>query len=44
MFGLVLEGEFGFFAAPAADILDIAVVVAVVVIVAAVVGFTVVGV
>lgn len=44
MFSLGLEGELGFFAAPAANVLVVAVVVAVVVIVAAVLGFTVVGV
>lgn len=44
MLGLGLDGELGFFAAPAADVLVVAVVVAVVVIVAAVVGFAVVGV
>lgn len=44
MLGLGLDGELGFFAAPAADVLVVAVVVAVVVIVAAVVGLAVVGV
>lgn len=43
MFGLGLEGELSFFAAPAADILAVVVAVTVVVIVAAVVGFGVVG-
>lgn len=43
LLGLGLEGVLGFFAAPAADILLVAVVVAVVVVVAAVVGFAVVG-
>ncbi len=44
MLGLGLEGELGFFAAPAGDTLVVAVVVAVVVIVAVTVGFAVVGV
>lgn len=44
MFSLGLKGELGFFPAPAADILVVAVVVAVVVVVAAAVGFAVVGV
>lgn len=41
MFGLGLKGELGFFPAPAADILVVAVVM---VVVAAAVGFAVVGV
>lgn len=44
MLGLGLESELSLFAAPEADFLAVAVVVAVVVIVAAVVGFAVVGV
>lgn len=44
MLGLGLDGELGFFAAPATDTLVVAVVVVVVVIVVAVVGLAMVGV